>query len=143
MSDSIALMRFKDTGTILMGIYDGNSDILCSYMYKPEFFLDEDGIYNVFSKEKECFKLDDRYCRIEPEYTDDDEVSDVEIWSDYGGTFWWEGKAVEKYGYILREYTCPYDPTVPMGLRGIQDQLCDIHYNTPDWVKEFLDKLNK
>jgi hypothetical protein len=141
MSDSIALMRFKDTGTILMGIYDGTCDILCSYMYKPEFFMDEDGTFSVFSKRNECFKLDDHYDRIEPEYTDD-EVSDVEIWSDYGGTFWWEGKAVEKYGYILPMYIDPwrleYDETERTYLR-----VCDLVDGEPDWVREFLDKLHK
>lgn len=141
MSNAMALMRFKDTGTILMGIYDGTSDILCSYMYKPEFFMNEDGIYKVFSKIKECFKMDDHYNSIVPEYTYD-EVSDVEIWSDYGGTFWWEGKAVEKYGYILPMYIDPFRIEYSES-EGKYINVCDVVDGEPDWVQEFVYKLNK
>ena len=130
----MALMKFKDTGTILMGIYCGTTDYLLPYMFKPEFFMLEDGTYSVFSKEHECSGCcyENGYIVEIPPYTCDD-VSDVEIWSDYGGTFWWNGKAVEKYGYILQEYRCPFDTDESIGL----------HDNTPEWVTEFLDELNR
>ena len=140
MSRSLALMKFKDTGTILMGIYDGTTDFVCSYMYKPEFFLTDEGFYSIFSKENECFKSDEHYNVVVPCYTHND-VSDVEIYSDYGGGFYWEGRAVEKYGYILSKYRNPfygqYDRYV-----GEWDGI-ERSDGIPEWAKKFMKETLK
>jgi hypothetical protein len=128
MSSSFALIRFEKTGNIYYGCYNGTSDILIPFLCTPA----------------ECYNpLTDCYCAIS--YCRDlskqhdlwrfpDDVSDVdnvEIYSDYGGGFYWHGVGSESAKMVNH----PLDP--------FEECDEDVIDGEPVWVKQFLEELEK
>lgn len=130
MSASFALIKFKKTGNIYYGCYEGTSDVLLPYICTPE---------ECYNKNIDCY-CPITYCR---ELTDraanrswiisDDELKgsyldDVEIYSDYGGGFYWKSSGCEAFKKV-NVWGTPYD-----------DGCIDYADGVPDWAKEFLEE---
>ena len=130
MSRALALMKFTDTGTILMGIYDGTVDCVYPKMFPCEYFYNkEEDCYCVFDKEYDCLNADIVIDAVEKEATD------VEIYSDYGGGFFWNGKAVESCGHILPHYRDPFRTSYSF----YEDcNKIDIYDGVPEWAEDFM-----
>ena len=117
MSKAIALIKFKKTGNIYYGCYNGISDKM-----RPRICsLDE-----CFNAEKNAYMVTD-YCSepIDNEITD---VDDVEIYSSHGDGFYWEGKGCEP-AEILIDGLEPLDNPDIEWVDGI-----------PEWAKTELKK---
>lgn len=88
MSRAIALIKFND-GTILRGCYNGTSDFISQWLISDEELEQK--------YEGSCFSWDSKkWDNYDNEYIDTDEIydaEDVEIFSDYGNGFSWNGKA--------------------------------------------------
>lgn len=129
MSRALALMRFNDTGTILMGIYNGTVDCVYPRMFPCEYFYNkEEDCYDIFNKEYNCLNA---YI-VE---VIEKEATDVEIYSDYGGGFFWDGKAVESCGYILPHYRNPFYTSYSFYEDCDEIDVCD---GVPEWAEDFL-----
>lgn len=128
MSSSFALVKFKKTGNIYYTYYNGTSDTICPFLYTAQ----------------ECYdpKID-CYCAISygrtlwgqhssrtfPDNVTD--VDDVEIYSDYGGGFYWDGtgsESIKMINPILDEWGELALPNEKSGM--------------PEWVDEFLKSLD-
>lgn len=91
MSRTIALIKFRKTGNIYCGCYNGTTDVMYDFLYKWNPNI------NVFD-----------YCN---EHANDsleiiknnkiDDIDNIEIYSDYGGGFYWDGKGSEKFKIII------------------------------------------
>lgn len=121
MSSAFALIRFQRTGNIYYGVYHGASDSLYLHI---------------------CTKKDrDRYglFRYICEMVDDDpipkdvpsDLDDVDIYTDYGGGFYWKGKGSETLKMVL-ENLMPFEVDT-------YDSLLD---GKPYWVEKFLSEEN-
>lgn len=117
MSHAQGLLRFEN-GQIGHLIYHGTSDIMLPMYYDtPEVAWEEyqkrGGRYP-----EECTHKKDK----------------VEVYSDYGGGFYWEGTACRKCKAIDYKYTTPYGDEVT-GKR-------DFEYinGKPEWVKELFEE---
>lgn len=115
MSRAIALIRFNKTGNIYYGCYDGTNDIM----------------YNSFTEYQDNFSIFDwcsehcyDYQKIDKTLIKDED--DIEIYSDYGSGFYWDGKGSEEYRVITKNFSPWYD--------------YDLHYinGKPYWVEEFM-----
>lgn len=140
MSRAIALVKFNKTENIYMGVYDGTVDVLVPVILPPEKCLKDDGCYHTFDSIEEAYN---QFNTDDLDYTDSD-IDDVEIYSDYGGGFFWDGKGVEKYGYILNDYLAPFMRTyhfVPWD--DSPDDSILVVDGKPEWVEEFMDNLFK
>ena len=115
MSRAIALIRFKKTGNIYYGCYDGTSDIMYASFteYQNDF-----SIFNWCSEH--CYD----YQKIDKNLINDED--DIEVYSDYGDGFYWDGKGSEEFRIITKHFTPWYND--------------DSHYidGKPDWVEEFM-----
>lgn len=123
MSAAFALIKFKRTGNIYYGCYEGTSDTMLPFICTPEECYDE--------------KLD-CYCAISycrnlarqgkawsfPEAAPD--IDEVEIYSDYGGGFYWTVRGSESARVV--ESLDPLDIDIE-------------HDGMPDWAKKFLEEL--
>ena len=91
MSSTWALVRFKKTGNVYMGHYNGTSDIMNPFICTPEeCYEPETDCYSSLTYCRELAK--GRSWKFPDEVTDLDEV---EIYSDYGGGFYWSGTGSE------------------------------------------------
>lgn len=138
LSRTLALIRFEDTGNIYMGVYDGTSDILYSCFASAERCWDEqDQCYKYFDTVSEFCKTNQDISYFESD------ISNIEIYSDYGGGFSWEGKGVEKCGIVLPKYRnpwiCiePYDPWTGKP----NDDYIDVTDGVPEWAQTFMNKI--
>ncbi len=134
MSSAWGLMKFKDTGTILIGAYNGTCDVMYPKMFKPEECVDGEGYYTPITKAENW--IDDHMTELEP-YTED-EVSDVILYTDYGTGMYWVGKGVERCGIVL---TCDPFRVDYTDYPDHQPITIDVHDGTPDWVEEFMNSL--
>ena len=125
MSASFALIKFKKTGNIYYGCYEGTSDVILPYICTPE---------ECYDKKLDCYCAI-TYCReLERHDTDHhwiifehpDDLDEVEIYSDYGRGFYWSGTGSEASKMIIRSLA-PWDDGTK-----ITDGI-------PDWAKEFLE----
>ena len=93
------------------------------YIFKPEecFY---DGFYHAISYGR---KLGDEHNWKTPE-TDD--IDDIEIYSDYGNGFYWQGKGSESVKYIISEI-------------NFGDCVFDYKDGKPQWVTDFYEALNR
>ncbi len=140
MSRALALVKFNKTGNIYMGVYSGTTDVLYPVILTPEKCINEEGIYDVFRYVEEAYN---HLNTDEMEY-DNSEIDDVEIYSDYGGGFYWEGKGVEKHGYILNDYLAPFDyVTSPLPWYNVADDSIMVMDGVPKWAEEFMNKIFK
>lgn len=124
MSRATGLVKFLDTGNIYLGVYKGTSDVFYQRICTPEDCYDRKEKY--FAPISYFEELE----ALEPNWKQpkDCELRPVEIYTDYGGGFFWEGLGNEK-------------------LRFVDWNSCPIYYGeldevdgTPDWAKEFLNK---
>ena len=123
MSASFGLVKFKKTGNIYYGCYEGTSDFMIPFICTPE---------ECYDKETDCYwaitycrNLSTRYNTWKfPDNVAD--IDDVEIYSDYGGGFYWNGVGSESVK-MIKAFVDPYEGCYK-----------DMKNGKPDWVKEFL-----
>ena len=140
MSRALALVKFNRTGNIYMGVYNGTVDVLVPVVLPPEKCIDEEGIYDVFRYTEEAYN---HLNTDEMEY-DNSKIDDVEIYSDYGGGFYWDGKGVEKHGYILNDYLAPFNPTYYFNpYDDTPNDSIAVVDGVPKWAEEFMNKIFK
>ena len=119
MSKAFALIKFRKTGNIYYGIYNGTVDVLSPKICTPE----------------ECYDpSSDCYCAISYledtlydyyEYPEDADWDIVDIYSDYGRGFYWQGIGSESLK-LIKKGCIPWEE-------------CDyLSHGKPPWVVEFL-----
>lgn len=124
MSASFVLVKFKRTGNIYYGCYEGTSDVTIPYLCTPE---------ECYIENEQCYRPIS-YCRHLGDINDwefHDSVSDldqVEIYSDYGGGFYWHGKGSESIK-MIKENLMPWDNCYE-----------DVQNGIPKWARDFLDR---
>lgn len=123
MSATYGLVKFKTTGNIYMCCYEGTSDIMIPFIFKPEECYTKDG-YNVISYGRELAKKNNWDI---PKVSD---VDEIEIYSDYGGGFYWQGKGSES----LKVITSGYD---------FDEDVHDYEDGRPEWVSVFWETLRE
>ena len=123
MSRVFGLCRFRSTGNIYWCVYDGTSDLMYPWLGKSKDITDDDGHINVFNILKE-----DRPWEPVEQPTDIDEV---DLYSDYGGGFYWHGTGSESNKLILSNLT-PFDECY--------DYITD---GFPDWVSSFIEDRSR
>ena len=119
MSRAMALIKFRKTGNIYCGCYDGTVDVMydCFYAWNPDI-----SVFDYCSKH-----ANDSLEIIKNNKIDD--IDDIEIYSDYGRGFYWDGKGSEKYK-IITEGFAPWNdwPNSPTD-------------GQPEWVKNYFMEL--
>lgn len=128
MSASWALIKFKRTGNIYMGCYEGTSDIMNPYICTPEECWDEK--WEAFCSIDTCRKLARGRSYAFPDDVPD--LDDVQVYSDYGGGFYWDAVGSESIKMIKN----PLDGLCELDFDKITD-------GKPDWVSEFEKKLER
>lgn len=127
MSATFGLVKFKKTGNIYYGCYEGTTDIMIPYLCTPEECYNEktDGYWAITY----CRKLSDQHksWKFPDDITD---LDDIEIYSDYGGGFYWSGTGSESIK-MINDYLMPYEQCWE-----------DMKDGEPEWVKEFLEHLD-
>lgn len=127
MSADWGLVKFKKTGNIYMCCYEGTSDILNPYICTPEECYDE---------QRDCYCAI-THCRMIgashddwafPDYVQD--LDEVEIYTDYGGGFYWYGTGSESIMMIKG----PLDTWA-------FDEDASVIDGRPKWVDEFWSQL--
>lgn len=98
MSAAYGLVRFTKTGNVYMCCYEGTTDIMLPYFFKPEECVDENGCYSAISYGR---RLNDSKNWDIPDESKIEDLDDVEIFSDYGDGFYWMGKGSETLGCIV------------------------------------------
>lgn len=128
MSAAYALIKFKKTGNIYHGCYEGTSDTMNPYICTPEECYDE---------KLDCY-CSITYCRdlakgrnwIFPDNVPD--LDEVEVYSSYGGGFYWNAVGSESIKMIDN----------PLNEYGELDYGVET-YGTPDWVTEYAKSLGE
>lgn len=121
MSAAYGLVKFKKTGNVYMCCYNGTADIMIPFIFRPEECIDEEGRYLAIYYGK---KLAENNSWEVPDVSD---VDDIEIYSDYGYGFYWQGKGSESSKFIIS---------------GSSFEECDNYsYGKPKWVDDFWDSL--
>ena len=126
MSATFGLVKFKKTGNIYYACYEGTTDIMIPYLCTPEECYDEktDSYWAITY----CRELGDKHKTWKfPDNIAD--LDDIEIYSDYGGGFYWSGTGSESIK-MINDYLMPYEQCWE-----------DMKYGEPEWVKEFLKHL--
>ena len=118
MSRAFGLCRFRSTSNIYWCVYDGTSDVMYPWLYTDEEITDNNGGTHLFSmiNSKRPWK---------PEQPPTD-IDVVDLYSDYGGGFYWCGKGSELNRLILSE------------LAPLDDWSQDVTDGVPSWVSDFL-----
>lgn len=138
MSRALALVRFKDSGNIYMGCYSGTSDVMYPYILPPEKCKKSDiGMYDPIGCISEFCN-----CHTERPIYNESEISDIEIYSDYGGGFFWDGKGVERLGYICPDYQNPWRTSYGNWWEGDPGDDILIVDGVPDWAQNFMDNMS-
>lgn len=126
MSRSFALIKFKKTGNIYYGCYNGTSDIMLPFLCTPQECYDE--TYDCYNPIRYCEELLEHNSWTLPDNITD--LDDIEIYSDYGCGFYWSGTGSESVK-MIKEFLNPFDE---VGYKSIKD-------GVPEWVEEFLKRL--
>jgi len=123
MSKAFGLCRFKSTGNIYWCVYNGTSDVMNPWLCTSEDITDDEGHINVFSilKEKRPWEPVERLI----------DIDDVDLYSDYGGGFYWSGTGSELNRRILSNLM-PFDECYD-----------DVKDGSPDWVSVFLQQSER
>lgn len=125
MSRAFALVKFKKSGNIYYGCYDGTMDVMNPFLCTPQ---------ECYDKEHDCYKAIS-YCnelnntknwKIRDNIT---VLDDIEIYSDYGGGFYWDGTGNEPEK-MIKDFLAPFDQCPE-----------DIKDGHPEWVEEFLHQI--
>lgn len=126
MSRAFGLVRFKTTGNIYYGCYNGTSDIMLPFLCTPEECYDEK--LDCYCAIIYCQEL--RKKRGSWDFPSDvTDLDEVEIYSDYGGGFYWPGSGSES-ARMLDTHLNPWEE--------VYDEVKD---GRPDWVMDFLEEL--
>ena len=122
MSRAWGLVYFPKTNNIYITIYNGTVDVMYdTFITAEECYDSNNDLYNPF-----------KYCDILEEIPETYELFDAEFWTDYGGGFYWSGKASENPRFIPSSYLSPWGIDNKYPIDG-----------TPNWAKNFLEKLNE
>lgn len=127
MSAAFALVRFKKTGNIYYSSYEGTSDILSPFICTPEECWDEK--WDCYDPIGFCRKMNSTCSWVFPEDVTD--LDEIEIYSDYGGGFYWNGVGSESIK-MIKEYLNPWEECGK-----------DIKDGQQDWVDGFLRMLEE
>lgn len=131
MSRAFGLVKFIDTGNIYMGVYDGTCDVFYAKIFTAEECYDEKtDWYN-------CFAYIDKLLENDGEW-EIKKLSPVEIYSDYGGGFWWKGfgdesqklidfNSCDSYRASTDAYSCSDD--------------IEVFNGAPDWARKFMEEM--
>ena len=95
MSKEWGLIRFCKTDNIYVGCYYGTVDLMCPAICT---------LNDCYQKENDCYSPVD-YCLFKkiniPDKRDIEDLDYIEIWTRYGGGFYWTGLGSEKYKAII------------------------------------------
>lgn len=127
MSAAIALIRFNKTGNVYYGDYEGTSDILSPFICTPKECYDEK--LDCYDPIGFCRKMNSTCSWIFPSNVTD--LDDVEIYSDYGGGFYWTGAGSESIK-MLKEYLNPWEECS----KAIRD-------GKPEWFKGYVNEFEE
>lgn len=125
MSRAFALVKFKRTGNIYYGCYNGTPDIMLPFLCTPQECYDK--TLNCYCAITYCQDL----ARQRDSWKFPDNVTDldeIEIYSDYGGGFYWPGTGSESIK-MINDFLNPWEE--------VYEKMKD---GQPDWVKDFLNK---
>lgn len=127
MSSSFGLVKFNRTGNIYYSCYNGTSDIMIPFLCTPEECYDEET--DCYWAITYCRKLNEQHdsWKFPNDVTD---LDDIEIYSDYGGGFFWNGTGSES-ARMIKDGINPYCDF---------DNMID---GAPEWVEEFLNSLEE
>lgn len=130
MSAAWVLVKFKKTGNIYYGCYEGTSDTIRPFLCTPQECYDPE--IDCYCPISYCRDLSRQHSSWRfPDNVDD--LDDVEIYSDYGGCFYWDGtgsESIKMINPVLDEYGELMLPNEKSGM--------------PKWVKEhFKSRENK
>ena len=127
MSKAFALVKFKKTGNIYYGCYNGTPDILLPFLCTPQECYDE--TLDCYCSVAYCTELSDHNSWEFPDNVTD--LDNIEIYSDYGGGFYWSGTGSESVK-MVNEFLNPFDEVYE-----------DIKDGQPEWVEDFLKRLEE
>ena len=126
MSSAYGLVKFKTTGNIYYCCYNGTSDIMIPFIFTPEECYDEQiDCYCAITYGRELSS--NRDWGFPNDVTD---LDDIEIYSSYGGGFYWNGTGSESTK-MIKDYLDPFE-----------EVWSDITDGTPQWAEEFLTQLD-
>ena len=117
---SIGLVKFKRTGNIYYACYNGTTDIMLPFICTPKECYDEK--LGVYCPIQHCQQREN--VNLPNDIADLDEI---EIYSDYGGGFYWKGIGSESIK-MIKNYLNPFDE--------LKDE--DVTDGKPQWVKDFF-----
>lgn len=121
MSASYGLVKFKKTGNIYYCCYEGTSDIMIPFLCTPEECFDKD----CFCPISYCRRIDKSW-----EFPKVDDLDDIEIYSDYGGGFYWNGTGSESAKMIKEEI-------------NFGEKVYEYTDGQPLWVNDFEKELDE
>ena len=114
-------MKFQRTGNIYMCCYEGTSDILNPFICTPEECYDEK--FEWYCSITYCRDLSKGRSWAFPDGVTD--LDNVEIYSDYGGGFYWSGTGSESLMMIKD------------GINTFEEEIEET-FEVPDWVRNFM-----
>lgn len=127
MSASWALVRFNRTGNVYYACYEGTSDTVPPFIFTAEECYDEKlDCYCAITYSREKFANESW---IFPDNVDD--LDEVEIYSDYGGGFYWKDHGSES----LRRLKLAINEWGELKLENEK-------YGVPNWVIDFFKKMD-
>ena len=126
MSSAMAFIKFKKTGNIYCGCYNGTVDIMydCFCEYNPNI-----SIFDYCSEHADDSIDIKRTNKI-------DDLDEIEIYSDYGGGFYWKGTGSEKYKIIVKGLDPWNNNNTPWDGASITDGM-------PGWVNNYFMEIFK
>jgi hypothetical protein len=126
MSATYALIRFKKTGNIYHGCYEGTSDVMNPYICTAEECYDEK--IDCYCAISYCRELSKGKDWVFPKDVPD--LDECEVYSDYGGGFYWHAIGSE----TLKMIDNPLDEYGELDFEKITD-------GPADWVREYWKEL--
>lgn len=117
---SIGLVKFTKTGNIYYACYNGTTDIMLPFICAPQECYDEKlGVYHPIQccQQRKNIKFPN----------DIGDLDEIEIYSDYGDGFYWNGSGSESIK-MIKNYLNPFDE--------LKDE--EVKDGKPQWVIEFL-----
>ena len=127
MSATTVLIRFKKTGNIYMGCYEGTSDYVKPYICTPKECWDEK--FQVYSSITYCREIAKNKDYVFPK--DAPDLDEVEVYSDWGFSGYFKAVGSESFKMI----ECPTDEFGELDWDAIIRE-------KPDWVTGFWEELD-